>query len=191
MKTKYFIVAIIIVAFLFGGCVTKENFDFKITVVPQTYNSITALSDMNKAAEVINKRLGNFFSIPQERIKLDVTETQILLNLHSIDTSKVRMIRNVITSNSTLEFWETYENSEIIGYLTKADSLLQALNTPGSPLKEEKQPNPDSTGKTTAKTAVPDSRKQSSESESPVKYTWSRTYNHRRALTIMYDRTCK
>ena len=163
MKPNYFIVAIIIVALLSGGCMTKENFDFKTTVVPQTYNSITALSDMNKAAEVINKRLQNVFSLPQERIKLDVTETQILLNLHNIDTSKVRMIKNVITCNSTLEFWETYENSEIIGYLTKADSLLRDLPTPGSPLKEEKQLNPDLTGKTTVKTAVPDSRKQSSD----------------------------
>ncbi len=163
MKTNIFIVAIILAAFLFGGCMIKETFDLKITIVPQTYNSVTALSDMNKAAEVINKRLESFFSIPKERIKSDVTETQISLTLHSIDTSKVRMIRNVITRNSPLEFWETYENSEIIGYLTRADSMLRVLQTPGSPLKEEKQLNPDLTGKTNVRTAVPDSRKQYSD----------------------------
>lgn len=163
MKTHFIIVTIIFVAFLFGGCKTKENFDFKVSVIPQTSNSMISLSDMNKSAEVINKRLNYFFEIPQENIKLDIAETQILLTLHNIDTSKVRKITNVITSNNTLEFWETYENSEIIGYLTKADNLLRAMRTPGSTLKEEKQPNPDLTGKSTVKTAVLDSRKQFSD----------------------------
>jgi SecD/SecF fusion protein len=131
--------------------------------VPQTLNSITNQSGLNKAAEVINKRLISFFEIPQENIKLDIAETQILLTLHNIDTSKVRMIKNVITSNNTLEFWETYENSEIIGCLTKADNLLRAMRTPGSTLKEEKQPNPDLKRKSTVKTAVLDSRKQFSD----------------------------
>jgi SecD/SecF fusion protein len=163
MKTHFIIVTIIFVAFLFVGCKTKENFDFKVSVIPQTSNSMKSLSDMNKSAEVINKRLNYFFEIPQENIKLDIAETQILLTLHNIDTSKVRKITNVITSNNTLEFWETYENSEIIGYLTKADNLLRAMRTPGSTLKEEKQPNPDLTGKSTVKTAVLDSRKQFSD----------------------------
>jgi len=163
MKTNFIIVACIIAAFSFGGCRTKENFDFKVKIVPQTYNSVTNLSDVNKAAEVINKRLIYFFEIPQENIKLDIVEPQILLTLHNIDTSKVRLITNVITSNNTLELWETYENSEIIGYLTKADNLLRAMRSPGSTLKEEKQPNPDLTGKSTVKTAVLDSRKQFSD----------------------------
>jgi len=163
MKAKFIFLACIIAALSFTASTTKGNFDFKVKVVPQTFNSITNQSGLNKAAEVINKRLIYFFEIPQENIKLDIAETQILLTLHNIDTSKVRMIKNVITSNNTLEFWETYENSEIIGYLTKADNLLRAMRTPGSTLKEEKQPNPDLTGKSTVKTAVLDSRKQFSD----------------------------
>ena len=69
----------------------------------------------------------------------------------------------MITSNNTLEFWETYENSEIIGYLTKADNLLRAKNTSDSTLKGEKQPDPDLTVKSNVKTAVTDSRKQFSD----------------------------
>ena len=111
MKTNFIIVACIIAAFSFGGCRTKENFDFKVKIVPQTYNSVTNLSDVNKAAGVINKRLIYFFRIPQERIKLDVTENQILLTIYKIDTSKIDFIKNVITGYNKLEFWETYENS--------------------------------------------------------------------------------
>ena len=160
MKTKLIFLACIIAALSFTASTIKESFDLKIKVVPQTFSSITNQSGLNKAAEVINKRLIYFFEIPRENIKLDIAETQIMLTLHNIDTSKVRLIKDVIISNNTLEFWETYENSEVIGYLTKADNLLRAMRTPDNTLKEEKKPNPDLTGKSTVKTAVLDSRKQ-------------------------------
>jgi SecD/SecF fusion protein len=163
MKTKYIFLACIIAALSFTASTTKEYFDFIVKVVPQTFNSITNQSDLKKTAEVINKRLIYFFEIPQENIKLDIAETQILLTLHNIDTLKIQRIKNVITSNNKLEFWETYENSEIIGYLTKADNLLRAMRTPGSPLKEEIQPNTDLSRKSTVNTAVLDSRKQFSD----------------------------
>jgi SecD/SecF fusion protein len=129
MKTNFIIVVSIILAFSSGGCTTKRNFDFKVSVVPQTYNSVTSLSDVNKAAEVINKRLKYFFSIPQKRIKLYATENQISLTISKIDTSKIDLIREVITGYDKLEFWETYENSEIIGYLSKANNMLRDMQT--------------------------------------------------------------
>jgi SecD/SecF fusion protein len=163
MKTKMIFLACIIAALSFTASTLRENFDLKVKVVPQTFSSITNQSGLKKAAEFINKRLINFFGIPQENIKLDVAETQIMLTLRNIDTSKVRLIKDVIISNNTLEFWETYENSEIIGYLTKADDLLGAMRTPGSTLKEEKKPNPDLTGENTVQEAVLDSREQLSD----------------------------
>jgi SecD/SecF fusion protein len=84
---------------------------------------------VNKASEVINKRLKYFFSIPQKRIKLDVTEKQISLTISKIDTGKIDLIKDVITGYDKLEFWETYENSEIIGYLSKADNMLRDMQT--------------------------------------------------------------
>jgi len=135
MKTKFIFLACIIAALLFTAGMTKESFDFKAKVVPQTSKSSTNQIGLNKAAEVINKRLISFFEIPQENIKLDIAESQILLTLHNVDTSKVRMITNVITSNNTLEFWETYENSQ----------------------------TPDLTGISVEKTALLDSRKQFSD----------------------------
>jgi SecD/SecF fusion protein len=124
MKTYFIIVAIIIIAFSFG-CAKKKDFEFKATIVPQSSNSVTALSDMNKAAEVIDKRLKYFFSIPQESIKLDVTENSIMLTIDKIDTGKIGQIKEVITGYHKLELWETYENGEIIGYLSKANNLLK------------------------------------------------------------------
>ncbi|MFZ2339749.1 MAG: hypothetical protein WAW07_08530 [Bacteroidales bacterium] len=163
MKPKLIFLACIIAALSFTASTIRENFDLKIKVVPQTFGSITNQSGLNKAAEVINKRLIYFFEIPRENIKLDIAETQLMLTLHNIDTSKVRLIEDVIISNNTLELWETYENSEIIGNLTKADNLLRAIRTPDSTLKEEKKPNPGLSGKSTVKTAVPDSREQFSD----------------------------
>jgi len=129
MKTNFIIVASIIAAFSLGGCATKENFDFKVAVVPQTSDSVTTLSDMNKAADVINKRLEYFFSIPQKRIKLDVTENKISVSIAKIDTSKIDLIKDVIIGYNKLEFWETYENGEIMGYLTKANNMLKDIQT--------------------------------------------------------------
>ncbi|MBG0858694.1 MAG: hypothetical protein IQL11_04265 [Bacteroidales bacterium] len=163
MKTNLIIVAIITIAFLFGECTTKEYFDFKVTVVPESNTSVKIPNDMKTAAEIIRKRLINSFGIPQESMKLDVNENQILLTLSKADTSKIASIKKLITGYARLEFWETYENSEIIGYLTKADSLLRVMNTPGSTFKKEEQPNPDLKGKSTVKTAVIDSRKQFSD----------------------------
>lgn len=168
MKTYFIIVAIIIVAFLFGGCKTKENFDFKVIVVPHTSNSIITLSDVNKAADVINKRLEYFFNIPQKSIKLDVTENQISLTICKIDTSKIDSIKDVITGYAKLEFWETYENREIIRYLLKANKMLRDMQTssaeadivktgmpkvPPDTIKKENQLLLDLIGKDTLETA--------------------------------------
>jgi SecD/SecF fusion protein len=131
MKTNYIIGAIIIAVFSYVGCTAQSSYDLKVTVVPQTFNHVTTINDMNKAAEVINKRLKYFFGIPQESIKLDVIENQILLVLGKIDTGKIDRIKDVITGYDKLEFWETYENGEIIGYLSKANNILRdiQLNT--------------------------------------------------------------
>ncbi len=129
MKTYLIIVAIVIAAFLFGGCTTKENFDFKVTVVPASESSVIIPRAMYTAAEIITKRLNNSIGIPQESMKLDVTDNQFLLTIASVDTSKIASIRKLITGNTRMEFWETYENAEIIEYLSKANSLLREMMT--------------------------------------------------------------
>jgi hypothetical protein len=125
MKTIYFLTITLIAAFSFGGCRTQNDVDYKITFTPGTTYSVTSSDDLNKAAGVINKRLIYFFNIPQERIKTDITEDIISLTISKIDTGKVDLIREMITDYARLEFRETYENSEIIGFLSKANSILK------------------------------------------------------------------
>jgi SecD/SecF fusion protein len=128
MKTN-FIISAIIAAFSFGGCTTKENFDFKVTVVPESKSSVITQNDINTAAEIISKRLNNSFGIPQESMKPDVTGNQISLTISKADTSKIASIKEIITGYARLEFWETYENAEIMGYLSKANNLLREMKT--------------------------------------------------------------
>ena len=127
MKTYFITVAIITIVFSFGGCTMKENFDYKATIVPESKSSVITLNNMNSAAEIISRRLNNSLGIRKERMKLDVTENQISLTLSKTDTSKIPSIKKIITGYARLEFWETYENSEIIGYLTKANNLLREM----------------------------------------------------------------
>ena len=127
MKTNFIIAAIIIAAFSIGGCTTNENFNFKVTVVPESKSTVTTINDMNRAAEIISKRLNNSFGIPQESMKLDVAENQISLTISEADTGKIVQIKEIISGNARLEFWETYENAEITGYLSKANNLLREM----------------------------------------------------------------
>lgn len=163
MKTKLILLACIIAAISFTATTISEPFDYKVKIVPQTYSSLTNPDGLKRTAEVINKRLINYFAIPRENIKLVVAENHIMLSLHNIDSGKISMIKNVITSTSKLEFWETYENNEVIGYLTRADNLLQAMRNPESNSREDKKPRMGLTAKSIESTPVPDSRKQFSD----------------------------
>jgi SecD/SecF fusion protein len=126
MKIINIIVAFIIAAFSLAGCTAKNSYDYKVTVEPQT-NTYAKRGDLGKAAEVLNRRLGNFFNIPQERTKFVVDGNQISLTISNVDTGKISKIRSVISGYNKLEFWETYENSEIIGFLTKANNMLREI----------------------------------------------------------------
>lgn len=132
MKTKLILIACIIAALSFAATTISESFDYKVKIVPQTYGSLTNLNGLERTAEVINNRLIYFFAINQENIKLDVAETHIMFTIHDVDSGKVSMIKKVITCNSKLEFLETFENSEVTGYLTRADNLLQAMRKQGN-----------------------------------------------------------
>jgi hypothetical protein len=139
MKTYFIIFAVIFAAFLSGGCTAKKTFDYKVIIAPGADNSSATIADMNKTAWVISKRLVNFFNIPQESIKPEVTEKQISLTIINIDTIKSGLIKKVITDYSKLEFRETYENTEILGFLTNADNILKEIRTAdtGAEFKEK------------------------------------------------------
>jgi SecD/SecF fusion protein len=140
MKTKYFMQLVIVAALMLTGCSTKSYPDYNATLVPQSFTSSPALTDMNKSADVIKRRLLNFFDIPVDNIKTEVTENHISITIKNIDTIKLSKIKEVITGYSRLEFWETYENSEILGRLKSINDRLKEMKDSSgvSDLKSQK-----------------------------------------------------
>ncbi|HOP00496.1 MAG TPA: hypothetical protein PLV06_14170 [Bacteroidales bacterium] len=145
MKTKIFMTATIIAASLITGCSFNKNPDYKITVEPMVYNSAPAPGEMKKAVEVITKRLDHFFKIPAKNIITETGDGTITFTIHNIDTGIIFQVNRAITDNGRLEFYETWENSEIIDCLMKADSLLrdmQAGNAEATTGDEPAKDNP-------------------------------------------------
>lgn len=112
-------------ALLLTACTTKENYNYKVTVVPDTESPYLTQSDINATAQILSKRLINTLSIPQENISTDISENKISLTISNADTSKIATIKKTISGRSKLEFLETYENSEILGSLSKANDLIK------------------------------------------------------------------
>ena len=129
MKFKISVVVCILVAFTFIGCTTNKNSDYKVTLVPQAYNSVPESGDMKKAAGVITRRLNNFFNIPEKSIITEIGDDKISLTIHNIDTGRVSLVNKVISGYGRLEFFETYENSEIIDLLSKANDILREMQS--------------------------------------------------------------
>ncbi len=44
------------------------------------------------------------------------------------DRHNPKRVRELLQGTANLEFWETYENSEVIGYLSAANNLLKEIN---------------------------------------------------------------
>lgn len=132
MKSHILFIVIILAAFALVRCTAKQNFDLKVTIVPATNNYGESLNDMKAAADVISTRLNKSFGIPSENMKLDVAANKILLSISKADNGTRASVNEVITEYARLELRETYENSELVGYLTKANDLLKQSNAGNS-----------------------------------------------------------
>jgi hypothetical protein len=127
MKAKFIIIAIIIASIFTGGCNTKDTVEAQLTLVPTSIGASVSANTMNIAAEVISKRLAGSFGIPESSMKTEVSENQISLTVLKIEAAKLASIKKVITDYSRLEFWETFENSELIGSLSEVNNYLRDL----------------------------------------------------------------
>lgn len=127
MKTHLIITAAIVATLILFSCSSIENFEYKLTIVPESISQAVTPDNMNASADIICRRLTNSMGIPRKSIETHVTENQISLTISGIEASKAESIKEVITGNVRLEFRETYENSEIIGSLIKANNLLREL----------------------------------------------------------------
>ncbi|NSW94241.1 MAG: protein translocase subunit SecDF [Bacteroidales bacterium] len=79
---------------------------------------------IDNAFNILRTRIDRF-GVVQPNISKMATKGRILIELPGQEDPK--RVRELLQGTANLEFWETYENSEIIGYLVQANALLRDL----------------------------------------------------------------
>jgi SecD/SecF fusion protein len=80
---------------------------------------------ITNAFNVLRTRIDRF-GVVQPNITQLSTKGRILIELPGQNNPK--RVRELLQGTANLEFWETYENSEVIGYLSAANNLLKEIN---------------------------------------------------------------
>ena len=129
---------------LFGIAFQEVDPNAKLASIfgtPELRDKINFNSTNEQVLKVLDKEvtdaITNAFNILRSRIdrfgvvQPDITQMskkgQILINLPGQTNPK--RVRELLSSTANLEFWECYENSEIIGYLSQANNLLKEIRT--------------------------------------------------------------
>ncbi|MCX6329281.1 MAG: protein translocase subunit SecDF [Bacteroidia bacterium] len=79
---------------------------------------------IDNAFSILRERIDRFGVVQPTITKLSI-KGRILIDLPGQKDSK--RVRELLQGTANLEFWETYENSEVIGALDQADKLLRAM----------------------------------------------------------------
>jgi SecD/SecF fusion protein len=80
---------------------------------------------IENAFNILRSRIDRF-GVVSPNISKMATKGRILIELPGQDDP--RRVRELLQGTANLEFWETYENSEVIGYLIEANNLLREMN---------------------------------------------------------------
>lgn len=83
-------------------------------------------SAIDNAFNILSTRIDRF-GVVQPNISTLSTKGRILIQLPGVTNTK--RVRELLQGTANLEFWETYENSEIIGYLSEANNLLKEIKS--------------------------------------------------------------
>ena len=112
-------------ASIFGTVELKEKINFNSTnaEVLKVLDSEVSGAITN-AFNILRTRIDRF-GVVQPDITRMSTKGRILINLPGQNNPK--RVRELLQGTANLEFWETYENSEIIGYLSQANNLLKEI----------------------------------------------------------------
>ncbi|MCJ7446894.1 MAG: protein translocase subunit SecDF [Bacteroidales bacterium] len=81
-------------------------------------------SAITNAFNILRTRIDRF-GVVQPNITQLATKGRILIELPG--QTDPQRVRELLQGTANLEFWETYENGEIIGYLSAANSLLKEI----------------------------------------------------------------
>ena len=112
-------------ASIFGTVELKEKINFNSTneqVLKVLDVEVT--SAITNAFNILRTRIDRF-GVVQPNITQLATKGRILIELPGQTDPK--RVRELLQGTANLEFWETYENSEIIGYLSAANNLLKEI----------------------------------------------------------------
>lgn len=114
-------------ASIFGTVDLKEKINFNST----NEDVLKVLDDevsgaITNAFNILRTRIDRF-GVVQPNITRLATKGRILIELPGQTNPK--RVRELLSSTANLEFWECYENSEIIGYLSQANNLLKEIRS--------------------------------------------------------------
>jgi SecD/SecF fusion protein len=114
-------------ASIFGTVELKEKINFNSTndQVLKVLDSEVS-SSITNAFNILRTRIDRFGVVQPDITQLS-TKGRILINLPGQNNPK--RVRELLQGSANLEFWETYENSEIIGYLSQANNLLKEIQS--------------------------------------------------------------
>ena len=113
-------------AAIFGTPELKEKINFNSTnddVLKVLDTEVSAAID--NAFNILRTRIDRF-GVVQPNITNLSTKGRILIELPGQTNPK--RVRELLQGTANLEFWETYENGEIIGYLSSANNLLKEIS---------------------------------------------------------------
>jgi SecD/SecF fusion protein len=112
-------------ASVFGTVELKEKINFNSTneqVLKVLDGEVSGA--ITNAFNILRTRIDRF-GVVQPNITQLATKGRILIELPGQTNPK--RVRELLSGTANLEFWECYENSEIIGYLSKANNLLKEI----------------------------------------------------------------
>jgi SecD/SecF fusion protein len=137
MKAKSVLFNTIATILLLSGCAPKQSFDLKMTIEPLAGIYTEKFFNFGETGNIIKKRLVNL-GIDSENIDLRTFTDRMILTVDKIDTARIDLIEKVITVPGRIEFWETYENSEIVQSLIEANNRLREMKVNTDEVVEEK-----------------------------------------------------
>ena len=112
-------------ASIFGTVELKEKINFNSTNEEVLKVLDTEVDGaITNAFNILRTRIDRF-GVVQPNITQLATKGRILIDLPGQTNPK--RVRELLQGTANLEFWETYENSEIIGYLSQANNLLKEI----------------------------------------------------------------
>ena len=119
-------------AAVFGTVELKDRINFNSTNEDvQKVLEEEANSAIDNAFNVLRNRIDRF-GVVQPNISQLQPRGRILVELPGVKDPQ--RVRDLLQGTANLEFWETYENSEVIGYLVQANEYLKTIQPATTPV---------------------------------------------------------